>query len=138
MSTARKLAYAPLPWDTHPIDLAFGPQGWGPFAGPYTPLDFRDVAGSIGISGISNGYNLNAFNSADHGPGYHDITLFHDPSLDRVNAVLSKLSGAPGKTPGATYSNTISNGWENAQAQSKTTRGATLLASLKSSLLGGE
>ena len=130
------LTYAPLPYDTHPIDTTPSQQqGYGPFTGPYTPLDFRDVAGSIGLSGISNGYNLAVFNLADHGPGYHDITLFSDPSLDRVNAVLTKLNNDGNKQPGMSYSNTIANGV--VPTQSGATAAITSLKSRIAAALGG-
>ena len=133
----KRLYYEPLPYDTHPIDLAYGEQGWGPFKGPYTPLDFLDVANHIGLSGLNIGYNLAAFNAADHGPGYHDITLFSDTSLDRVNATLTKLANDESTQANQRYSNTISNGYTAPKSGAQATASA-LRSRIASALVGGK
>lgn len=74
----RQLTYAPLPYETHPIDLYDGPQGWGPFNGPWTPWDFLDPSASV-----SDGYDGD--NEWRFAPPYELLTVFGDRSIDFVN-----------------------------------------------------
>jgi len=74
----RPLTYYPMPWNTHPIDNAIGPNGWGPFHGPWTPQDF--VSPFWGIDATwSHGDNAIWF-----APGYANLTVYEDPSIDFV------------------------------------------------------
>jgi hypothetical protein len=137
----KKLRYAPLPWDTHPIDTAPDqPQGWGPFNGPYSPWDFIDPATFMGMSGINIGYNTDVYQT-DHAPGYHDITVFEDRSTASVNNVLVKAAndGSPQMTPGVTYTSTIANSLNRAREQSGNGPSvADLLSRLKNAVnIGG-
>ena len=77
--TLRSLTFGSLPYDTHPIDTYDGPQGWGPFYGPWTPWDFRDPAADI-----SYVYGSGESNDWQFAPDYDVITLFADHSLDYV------------------------------------------------------
>lgn len=105
--TLRQLSYAPLAWETHPIDLAFGSQGWGPFLGPWQHVDFADPASMIDIT-----YDTGN-NALDYGPGYDEISLFSDPSIDMVHntSFLSTLAQAAESAIGGRASTaTIANG----------------------------
>ena len=73
----RPLTFAPLPYDTHPIDTYQGPQGWGPFYGPWTPWDFRDPAASVSYE-----YGNGESNDWQFAPDYDVYTVFADHSLD--------------------------------------------------------
>lgn len=88
----RQLTYAPLPWETHPIDLAYGSQGWGPMMGPWQPSDFVSQAAGIDIT-YASGDNNEVRAPA---PGYGTLTLFHDDSLNRVHnsSLLATLAQA--------------------------------------------
>lgn len=79
LPTLRPLTFAPLPYETHPIDTYDGPQGWGPFYGPWTPWDFRDPAADISFV-----YGSGESNEWTHAPAYDVMTLFSDNSLDYV------------------------------------------------------
>lgn len=76
----RRLTFAPLPYETHPIDTYEGPQGWGPFNGAWTPWDWMDPADEI-----SDVYGSGESNEWMFGPSYDLLTLFGDDSLDFVN-----------------------------------------------------
>lgn len=85
------LTYQALDWATHPIDLAPSqPHGWGPFSGPWQPVDFRDPSRMISTAWTGDN------DLADFGPGYDELTLFHDGSLDSVDnrSFLSVLQDA--------------------------------------------
>ncbi len=103
----RNLTYEELPYDSHPIDIAHGSQGWGPFRGPYTPLNFDSVFDPIDI-GYEHGDNRIRI-----GPGYQDLTVFMDPSQDRVSnaSFLATIQQAAAQEGGG-YSNTIANGYQ--------------------------
>lgn len=73
------LRYAPMPWETHPIDMAYGPQGWGPFHGPWTPQDFWSP-----YWGIDDTW-LKGDNAIFFSPGYGNLTVYEDSSIDFVN-----------------------------------------------------
>ena len=77
LPTIRQLTFAPLPYDTHPIDTYDGPQGWGPFYGAWTPWDFRDPAADIAYT-----YGHGESNEWQFSPDYDVITLFADHSLE--------------------------------------------------------
>lgn len=104
------LTYAPLPWDTHPIDLAPNqPQGWGPFSGPWMPFDFPDVSQTR--AGGIDPYWTQGDNVAvvDYGPGYNELTLFDDHSNDWVanssfGAVLAEAAEAVHEATASTIS----------------------------------
>lgn len=138
----KRLTYRPWDVQSHPIDLVEGPQGWGPFDGPYTPKDYLSPATMMGMSGINIGYNVQAF-VTDHGPGYHDITVFPDRSTSSVNNVLVKAANdqTPGMTPGVTYTSTIANSLNRAretQSSTNTSGVADLLTRLRNAVGGGE
>ena len=103
----KTLTYRPWDVQSHPIDLAEGPQGWGPFDGPYSPKDYLDPTAYMGMSGINIGYNTLPY-VTDHGPGYHDITIFPDRSTASVNNVLVQAVNAETTRP-VSYSSTIAN-----------------------------
>lgn len=94
------LNYAPLPWQTHPIDQAFGSQGWGPMDGPYSPLDFVSAKDSqSGGSGIDITW-LKGDNSTSFAPTYATLSLLSDKSIDLVAnhgfmGTLMQESGQP-------------------------------------------
>lgn len=77
LPTLRNLTYAPLPYDTHPIDTYDGPQGWGPFYGPWTPFDFPDLAADIAYT-----YGHGESNDWLFAPPYDVVTVFGDRSLE--------------------------------------------------------
>jgi hypothetical protein len=134
----KKLTYRSWDVQSHPIDLAEGPQGWGPFDGPYTPKDYLDPVAFMGMSGISVGYNVEAL-TVDHGPGYHDITIFPDRSTESVNNALVKAinNETVGSSPSTSYTSTISNSMARVR---ETTGGASkvgdLLTRLKTAVAG--
>lgn len=101
----RQLTYAPLPWDTHPIDTVTGSQGWGPFEGPWTPQDFISPFWGIDITWAAGD------NATTYSPPYDILTLQEDPSLDFVSnsSLLATLERA---VSGVTqrFTSTISNG----------------------------
>lgn len=81
----KQLTYEALPFNTHPIDIAHGPQGWGPMAGPYTPLDFASPAmAGMGGQGIDQ-YWTQGNNSIMYAPPYATKTVFMDPATALVN-----------------------------------------------------
>jgi len=74
----RPLQFHSMEWETHPIDIAVGPQGWGPFHGPWTPQDF--ISPFWGIDATwAKGDNAIFF-----APGYANLTVYEDPSIDFV------------------------------------------------------
>lgn len=80
------LTYQPLPYLTHPIDTAIGPQGWGPFHGAYRPWDFESANDTQAPGGIdifwTQGDNVSV---RDYAPSYDVLTLMSDKSLDLVD-----------------------------------------------------
>lgn len=76
LPTLRNLEFSSFPWQTHPIDMYHGPQGWGPFYGPWTPWDWHDPAAHI-----SDRYGSGESNEWQFAPPYEIATLFADPSL---------------------------------------------------------
>lgn len=74
----RQVAYHPLPFLTHPIDTVTGRQGWGPFAGPWQPVQFADPTQNISVA-------YSGSNTWRYGPGYDNTTLFEDRSLASTN-----------------------------------------------------
>lgn len=80
------LTFASLPYASHPIDIAYGSQGWGPFAGQWTPLDFASAKDAQVIGGIDitwlQGDNRSVVSFS---PSYDVLTLMQDKSLDLVN-----------------------------------------------------
>ena len=100
-----QLTYAPLPYETHPIDLAYGSQGWGPFHGPWTPSSFASP-----FWGIDPTWNAGD-NDVTYAPAYHTMTVFEDPSVDFVanHGLLSTLKNDLAALLGR-GSSTISNG----------------------------
>ncbi len=113
----KNLTFEALPWDTHPIDIAHGSQGWGPFMGPWTPFDFFDPADNIDCTWLKGD------NRTDYGPGYQDLTLFLDPSIGRVNnySFMATVNEALAAQGGG-YSNTIANGYQSPQAAPQISR----------------
>ncbi len=109
--TLLPLTYEALPWRTHPIDIAHGPQGWGPFNGAWTPLDFQSPATMLGGGSGINQYWTQGDNETLIAPPYAVETVFPDRSGSLVNNILSHLTGSEnGDTSGKAYSSTISNG----------------------------
>lgn len=80
----RHLTYSALPWQTHPIDIASGSQGWGPFKGPWTPLDFASPAMAMGNGGIDITYN-SGDNRVRLSPPYQVATIYRDNATSFVN-----------------------------------------------------
>jgi hypothetical protein len=105
MPTIRPLSYGSLDWVTHPIDLYDGPQGWGPFYGPWTPWDFRDPAADIAFS-----YGMGESNEWQFAPPYDVITVFGDPALEWVNNTSYDSAMAQAQEERQTsYNSTIAN-----------------------------
>jgi hypothetical protein len=105
MPTIRPLTFGSFDWATHPIDTYDGPQGWGPFYGPWTPWDFRDPAADIAFS-----YGMGESNEWQFAPDYDVITLFGDSSLDYVNNTSYDTAMAQEQADRQTsYNSTIAN-----------------------------
>jgi len=101
-----RLHWEPLPWDTHPIDLAYGPNGWGPFQGPYTPFNFPELVTAMARDGIDITWNQGN-NNTDVAPGYAVSTVQMDNSLALVNNRLADMQ--KDTSTSRAYSSTISN-----------------------------
>lgn len=81
----RHLEYESMPWQTHPIDIAHGSQGWGPFPGPWSPCDFESAKDVMtGGFGLDITYDAGD-NRTDYAPPYSVYTIMQDKSLDLVN-----------------------------------------------------
>lgn len=82
----RDLTYAPLELQTHPIDLAYGSQGWGPMDGPYTPFNFPSPVTALFGDGINITW-MTGDNAAQQyqPPPWATFTVFPDPSMSLVN-----------------------------------------------------
>ena len=106
----RNLYYEPLPWETHPIDVAHGSQGWGPFDGPWTPQDFISPFWGIDITWAAGD------NATTYTPPWALITLMEDPSTDYVanSSLLATLERAVSSVS-QRFNSTISNGTQVAQ-----------------------
>lgn len=101
----RNLTFAPLPWQTHPIDLYDGPQGWGPFTGPWTPWDWHDPADAIAYT-----YGHGESNEWQFAPDYDIITVFGDPSLDWAwNTSYDAVAEQDAADSQMAYTSTIAN-----------------------------
>lgn len=74
----KPLRFAAMPWETHPIDMAYGPQGWGPFHGPWTPQDFISPYWGIDATWLKGD------NAIFFSPGYGNLTVYEDSSIDFV------------------------------------------------------
>lgn len=120
----RQLEFAPLPWETHPIDLYQGPQGWGPFNGAWTPWDWMDPADDIAYT-----YGHGETNEWQFAPPYQTLTLFDDSSLDFVNntsyAAVAQQAQADQETA---YTSTIAN---------VVSRPPSMLSRLRAAMNGG-
>lgn len=130
-----KLTYEPLPWQTHPIDIAKGSQGWGPMNGPYTPFNFPDLVSNMGDGGINITWLQGEAeaNKIRHGPGYSDLgSIFTDNATSFVNNQQNPLTLANIPVP---MSSTITQHVTPGQQMSAK---LSLLASLKNALLGGK
>src|ERR1035437_3818309 len=101
----RPLTYYPMPWNTHPIDNAVGPQGWGPFHGPWTPQDFWSPYWGIDATW------MHGDNAIFFAPGYANLTVYEDPSIDFVANItyLTDLERSMGNISQA-FTNTMSAG----------------------------
>lgn len=105
LPTLEHLQYAPLPYQTHPIDTYHGPQGWGPFWGPWTPWDWHDPAAHI-----SDRYGMGESNEWQFAPPYDVITLFHDHSLGyAANTSYQAEAQRSASEQELSYTSTISN-----------------------------
>lgn len=130
MHTA-SVRFAPLPLETHPIDTVEQSQGWGPFAGYYSPLDFMSARDIVAPGGIDITW-LSGDNAATvhQPPNYHVLTIMNDRS---VNLVGNTNPGAAigGNTPLIPYggSSTIAQGSN--QSGSVVSALATIAARLK-------
>jgi hypothetical protein len=125
----RNLYYEALPWETHPIDLAYGSQGWGPFHGPWTPEDFVSPFWGIDITWAA-GDNATTFS-----PPWQITTLMEDPSTDYVanSSLLATLERAV--SAGAQrFTSTISNGTQVTTPQSGAGAGSSRWAKALSAL----
>jgi hypothetical protein len=105
MPTMRNLTFGSWDYATHPIDTYDGPQGWGPFYGPWTPWDFRDPAADIAFS-----YGMGESNEWQFAPDYDVITLFGDPSLEFVNnTAYDMMAGQAQDERQTSFNSTIAN-----------------------------
>jgi hypothetical protein len=88
----RQLTYYPMAWETHGVDNAIGPNGWGPFPGPWTPEDFISP-----FWGIDDTWQ-HGDNAIWFAPGYANLTVYEDPSLDFVanSSFLAELERSVG------------------------------------------
>jgi len=101
----RPLTYAPMAWETHPIDLAYGSQGWGPFHGPWTPEDFMSPFWGIDATWMQGD------NAIWYAPGYANFTVFEDPSIDfAANHSLFASLQAEVQNYAAGFGNTMASG----------------------------
>ncbi len=101
----RELTYGSLDWVTHPIDLYDGPQGWGPFNGPWTPIDFADPAADISYM-----YGSGESNDWEFAPPYDVISVFADHSLDFAwNTSYDVAAERAAKERAQEYNSTIAN-----------------------------
>jgi len=82
----KSLEYAPLPWQTHPIDTTpCQSQGWGPMSGPYTPYNYNSAKDCMtGGFGLDTTRDL-ADNRITYAPSYNVLTLMQDKSISYVN-----------------------------------------------------
>lgn len=82
----RQLTYRSLDINSHPIDTVQEEHGFGPFESAFSPWEFADPAASVDRT-----WNAG---SSDHGFGApaNLLTLFSDPSTDRVNQVLGAMA----------------------------------------------
>jgi hypothetical protein len=121
------LRYAPLPWETHPIDTSNGPNGWGPFHGPWTPQDFWSP-----YWGIDATWDLGD-NAIWFAPGYGNLTVYEDSSIDFV-ANTSYLVDMQRQVQNVSqsFANTMANGssQDSAPSSPQTTIKARLMKSL--------
>jgi hypothetical protein len=104
-----RLEFAPLPWQTHPIDTVHEQEGWGPFFGPYTPWNFPDPATFMAGCGIDDTW-LQGNNRAvvSYSPPYDITTLQVDNSTSWVNNALKRLNPSDDSSS-RLYNSTISN-----------------------------
>lgn len=87
MEVVAGLSFEPFPLQTHTNDVVHGPQGWGPFRGPWTPLDFPSLAMTMGGgSGIDITYDKgnNDWRVGPTGSGQGGISLFRDRATNSV------------------------------------------------------
>lgn len=113
----RNLTYGALPWQTHPIDLASGSQGWGPFAGPWQPVDFASPAMSMGAGGIDITWNKGD-NRIRVAPPYQVATYYRDNATSLVN----NRGPQPVFQPSALGASTITQGAMAGNANPRSTR----------------
>jgi hypothetical protein len=101
----RPLQFLPMPWEAHPIDMAIGPQGWGPFHGPWTPQDFISPYWGIDSSWMKGD------NAIFFAPGYANLTVYEDPSIDFVANItaLTEIERAMGNIS-QSFTNTMAAG----------------------------
>lgn len=126
-----QLTYESMPWNTHPIDIAHGSQGWGPMAGPYSPVDYAAPAmAGMGGEGIDI-YWTQGNNNIHFAPPYAVKTVFEDPSQSFVNNshYMSSLVPAPAKG-----SATIQQGSGQGIVPTAKGKSALLLSALRSAL----
>jgi hypothetical protein len=99
------LTYSPLPWNTHPIDISNGPNGWGPFHGPWTPQDFWSPYWGIDATW------LHGDNAIFFSPGYGNLTVYEDSSIDFVanTSALVELQRQV-ESMSQSFANTMANG----------------------------
>lgn len=126
----KDLTYAPLDFATHPIDQAFGSQGWGPMDGPYSPFNYPSPVTALFGDGINITWFQGDNASTTYQPPAWDVyTVFEDPSQSLVNnshystSIFRNLPGAA----------TIQQG-PPAATQSPMGKGALLRSALRAAL----
>lgn len=82
----KRLVYGSLPINNHPIDTYEDDHGFGPFRSAFAPWEFADPASDVNQT-WSAGSNLWGYS-----PPAVELTLFSDPSGDRVNQILGALT----------------------------------------------
>jgi hypothetical protein len=109
----RPLQYQSIQWETHPIDIAIGPNGWGPFHGPWTPQDF--ISPYWGIDATW----MHGDNAIYFAPGYANLTVYEDPSIDFVanNSMMAEIERQMGNVS-QSFTNTMGAGYTQDSAPS--------------------
>lgn len=107
-----RIEYAPLPYNTHPIDTVTGYQGFGPFDGPYTPWNFPDSQDIAAPGGVNIYWTEQGSNKVDFAPPYAVLTAMTDRSIEFANnpgltAVLMQNAAASPNTSTASNANPV-------------------------------
>lgn len=107
-----RIEYGSLPYTTHPIDLVTGYQGFGPFAGPYTPWDFEDSQEIAAPGGVNIHWTTQGDNAVTYAPPLAVLTAMNDRSLDLASnpgltAVLMQNAAATPNTSTVSNANPV-------------------------------